>query len=254
MAIDTTALAKRLKAAMPTTAQRSEEALAAAAANKYEPIYNAEVQSARQTQQQNDLSLSQRIERLLPEFDRNAESIQQNTAAALSTQNRQTLSRGMQRSSYNQAALGNIQGAGIAALGRNDRERTTQVDQINAQRSQLERQLAQTLGRLETDKAKNIAGYTDEMRQQDLKNALDGYDVLQKLELALADMAYKQDRANAADSQWRMTYDAKYAKKATGGSKASKKTGTAAAAAKPAATAKPATTLITRSTGAPITG
>lgn len=207
MALDLTALGSRLKSAMPQTAQRTEEQLREAASNKYAPIYNAQTESAQQAQQQSDLSLAQRIERLLPEYQKNADNIQKSATAAFNQQNRQVLSRGMQRSSYNNATLGNIQIAGMKALAQNDEQRTMEVNQINDQRSQLEQQLAQTLARLETDKAMNIAGYTDDMRQQDWSNAMTGYQTLQQLETYLADMGYRQDRDAVTDSQWQQQFN-----------------------------------------------
>lgn len=207
MALDLTALGNQLRSAMPKSVQRTDTQLREAASNKYAPIYNAQVEGAQQAQQQSDLSLAQRIERLLPEYQKNAENIEKSTTSAFNQQNRQVLSRGMQRSSYNNATLGNIQIAGMKALAQNDEQRTTEVNQINAQRSQMEQQLAQTLARLEADKEMNIAGYTDEMRQQDWSNAMTGYQTLQNLETTLAEMGYRQERDAVTDSQWQQQFD-----------------------------------------------
>ncbi|MDR3051945.1 MAG: hypothetical protein LBU67_09540 [Oscillospiraceae bacterium] len=206
-------LGKRLQALMPNARQRTEEELARAAANKYDPIYNAQVQSAQHTQQQSDLSLAQQVARLLPLRDQAAERIQGETDRGISELNRAMLTRGMQRSSYGLASQAGLQRAGMQQIARSDADYAQQIGHINDQRAQLEKQLAASLGRLEADRAANIAGYSDEMRQQDLQNAMDGYRLLQDLQLSLARMQYQQQRDVVADRQWQAEFDLKGASK-----------------------------------------
>ena len=61
---------------------RSEEELRQAAENRYNPLYNAEVEAARQKQQQTDLALSQQLNELLAGISRQKDT--QNAAYDLS--------------------------------------------------------------------------------------------------------------------------------------------------------------------------
>ncbi len=241
MAVDFTSLGAQLQALMPKTAQRTEEQLTAAATSKYTPIYNAEVEGATQTQQKSDLALAQQIERLLPEYQRQRESIEQATRQAVSQQGREVLRRGMQRSSYGMATMGGIRQAGIKSLAQAEEQHNMNVGQINAQRAQLEQNLAATLGRLEKDKAHVVSGYTDEMRQQDLANAMQGYQMLQQLQLTMAQEQAAQDR-------WEAEYELELSKtKRSSGGGSSKK---ATASTAPAATSTKVSSTKVGNTGA----
>jgi len=202
-------LAGYLTSQMPQWNQRDEAALRAAAENKYTPIYNSQVEGANQQQQQSDLALAQQIERLMPAYQRQVEDINASTARGQSTQNRQALSRGMQRSSFNNATLGNIANAGTKQVSLAGEQLAQNTNQINAQRTQLAQQLAQTLNRLGTDKQMNIAGYMDDSRQQDFTNAMGGFDALSAFQLELARQQYQRDALAQDQAQFEATMNAR---------------------------------------------
>lgn len=135
---------------------KSEEELREIAANRYNPIYNAETEAARQKQQATDLGLQQQIESLLAGGERQLN--QQNAAYDQSRANIETgaLARGMGRSSYTMSTLNKNDQARAAALDQIMRDLNMQQGQLEAQRTQSSQQLAETLGRLETDKQTQI--------------------------------------------------------------------------------------------------
>lgn len=135
---------------------KSEEELREIAANRYNPIYNAETEAARQKQQATDLGLQQQIESLLAGGERQLN--QQNAAYDQSRANIETgaLARGMGRSSYTMNTLNKNDQARAAALDQIMRDLNMQQGQLEAQRTQSSQQLAETLGRLETDKQTQI--------------------------------------------------------------------------------------------------
>ena len=150
---------------------RSEEALRQAAENRYNPLYNAEVEAAKQKQQQTDLALSQQLSELLSGISRQKET--QNGAYDKARANIETgaLSRGMGRSSYTTSTLSNNDIARAKALSQIDEDANRQTGQIGAQRTQLTQQLAETLGRLSTDKETNISNYLQDLYDQEFQRA-----------------------------------------------------------------------------------
>lgn len=135
---------------------KTEEELMEAAQNLFLPEYNAQVEAAKQEQAATDLGLAQQIENLIAAAGRQVD--QQNAAFNQSRADIETgaLARGMGRSSYTLSTLSNNDIARAAAIDQIMGDVTRQQGQLEAQRTQAAQQLAQTLGRLETDKATNI--------------------------------------------------------------------------------------------------
>ena len=135
--------------------QRTTEELKQIAQDMYAPQYNAEVEAAKQAQASKDLSYAQQLENMERTYGKNVQT--QNTAfdksrAALETG---ALSRGMGRSSYALSTLNNNDQARSAALAELAEGYAQSTRQVGEQRTQAASQLADTLRRMETDRATN---------------------------------------------------------------------------------------------------
>ncbi|MEG0767101.1 MAG: hypothetical protein RR482_05235, partial [Clostridia bacterium] len=157
---------------VPKTKQRTEEELRKAAENRVGAAYEQNVQAAKQQQERQDLALSQQAEALKPTYAQRAEEARKQTAQISSQTNNQALSRGMQRSSYNNANQINIGLAGAKTQDDIGKELTTGLGNIQGQRAQLAQQLAQQLATLDTGKTTSVNAYMDELQSQDLANAM----------------------------------------------------------------------------------
>lgn len=146
---------------------RTEAQLQQAAQDRYEPIYNAEVEAAKQLHEKSDLALSQQLDEVLSGIERQKQT--QNAAYDRARANIETaaLGRGMGRSSYTTSTLANNDIARARALESIDTEASRKANQIAQQRAQLAGQLSQTLGRLSTDRAKKVTSYLQDLYDQE---------------------------------------------------------------------------------------
>ena len=179
---------------------RSEEALRQAAENRYNPLYNAEVEAARQKQQQTDLALSQQLDELLSGISRQKDT--QNATYDKARANIETgaLSRGMGRSSYTMSTLSNNDIARAKALSQIDEDANRQTGQIGAQRTQLSQQLAETLGRLSTDKETNISNYLQELYDQEYQRQMAANQAKNQNYLTAVDLAMGSQSTGVTNS------------------------------------------------------
>ena len=91
------------------------------------------------------LSASQFTPKTDAELRAQAETMYKNQRDQAILSARQSLSRGMQRSSYNNATLANIDLAGEKALAQIAQNQTNDVNSVNSQISQLQQQLQQNI-------------------------------------------------------------------------------------------------------------
>lgn len=136
------------------------------ALNRYLPEYNAQVQGAKDTFNATKNSLQNQLAELNLQHTRNSEALGQQTANAYASANRQSLSRGMQRSSYNNANLNNINLQGVAQQNKLNETHGLALNDINSKMALGEKSLADTLARLANDKQYKIGAYEDELRDK----------------------------------------------------------------------------------------
>lgn len=151
----------------------TDEAIARQAKDRYDPLYNQSRLSAEQAAERTRLALAQQQAALQSSFDRQREEAASAYQDAYAQADRQALSRGMQRSSFTNATLGNIGAAGAREQSRIG-EAQTLAERDIAQRQALDtEQLAQVLRQLETDYAANVGTYEAALRDQDYERARD---------------------------------------------------------------------------------
>lgn len=136
-----------------------------------ESLYKNQLDAARLAAQQSyDSSvtaLTNQLNDLQTNYDRQAESQRTQTAQAMASADRQALSRGMQRSSYNNATLANLNTAGNKALAQIEQNRTNDLSDIDAQKTLLANQLQQNLSSAQSAYETNVLNRIAELQDQD---------------------------------------------------------------------------------------
>lgn len=145
----------------------TEEEMAAQAAAKYASAYDAQRLATQQTYDTSALALSQQRSALDTSYAKQIETAQDATAQSLSSADKYSLQRGMQRSSYNAANLSNIQLAGNESVNEIAAALTEAQGNIDAQTTLLTQQLAQQLAQYDTSEQTDIQAYIEDLRQQE---------------------------------------------------------------------------------------
>lgn len=136
-------LAESLSASQFTP--KTDAELRAQAETMYKNQRDQAILSAQQSHDRSVAALNSQLAALDTAYARQAEQQKRATAASRANADRQSLSRGMQRSSYNNATLANIDLAGEKALAQIVQNQTNDVNSVNSQISQLQQQLQQNI-------------------------------------------------------------------------------------------------------------
>lgn len=136
-------LAESLSASQFTP--KTDAELRSQAETMYKNQRDQAILSAQQSHDSSVAALNSQLAALDTSYARQAEQQKQATAASRANADRQSLSRGMQRSSYNNATLANIDLAGEKALAQIAQNQTNDVNSVNSQIAQLQQQLQQNI-------------------------------------------------------------------------------------------------------------
>ncbi len=115
----------------------SGEAIRTQAENRYQSVYDQKRLDARQAYETGDAALARELSGLQKTYDEQRRAAAVQTKDAYSQADRHALSRGMQRSSYNEANLTGIRLAGDAAQHAIDEDQAQQEKNIGEKRTQL---------------------------------------------------------------------------------------------------------------------
>lgn len=150
-----------------TEAQRREQS---------ESLYRNQLEqallSAQQQYDTSDLALANQLVGLDTATARQIEAQRQNTAQAISQADRRALSRGMQRSTYNNSVLANLQLKGNEAEAQIQQNRTDTENQVAAQRALLASQLAQNQTAAQSQFQNSVIASMQQMEDQDYQRQL----------------------------------------------------------------------------------
>lgn len=136
-------LAESLSASQFTP--KTDAELRSQAETMYKNQRDQAILSAQQSHDSSVAALNSQLAALDTSYARQAEQQKQATTASRANADRQSLSRGMQRSSYNNATLANIDLAGEKALAQIAQNQTNDVNSVNSQIAQLQQQLQQNI-------------------------------------------------------------------------------------------------------------
>ena len=182
---------------MQTYTPKTDEQLQAEAENRYKSQYTQNRTSAQQAYDTSALALDQQRAGLETSYAKQAEQAAQATRQNYAAADRQSLTRGMQRSSYNNATLANINNAGAKTQNEIRQALTTAQGNVDQQKTLLTQQLAQTLAGYETGYANDVAAYLDTLKQQEYERKLASDQYRNELLMALYEYGQQAARGGS---------------------------------------------------------
>ena len=211
----------------------TQEEIQKQAAQRYQSVYDQKRLTAQQTYETGDAALARELSGLQKSYDQQRASASAQTKAAYSQADRHALSRGMQRSSYNESTLANIDLAGNAELREIDEAQTAHEMQIGEKRTLLGKQLSDTISQLNASQQSDERAYADELAAREYERSAASRQNANELAMKLYEYQHQLDVEAAEQARWQAEFDAKYGDgSGSSGSSGSSKKKTAAAAQK----------------------
>lgn len=147
----------------PLTAEQMKQQ----AENEYKSYYDQLRLAANQSTERQNLALENQKAGLQQTYDRQRRDSAEQYRQAYSQADRQSLSRGMQRSSYNNQTLANIDQKAAQAQQDIQSAQTTEENKISSQQTQLAAQLADQLLQYDASQAADIMKRIDELEARE---------------------------------------------------------------------------------------
>jgi len=209
----------------------SQEQIDQQAQQRYQSVYDQKRLDAQQSYENSDAALARELSGLQKQYDAQRVNAAAQTRSAYSQADRHALSRGMQRSSYNESNLTGIRLAGDAAQREIDREQTDQEQQIGQKRTQLSSQLSQTIRQLNENQKNDELDYADELTAREYDRAVQSGGALRDLAMQLYEYQHQLEQEAEEQARWQAEFRARYGDPSAGASSAGRRTAAASAAA-----------------------
>lgn len=145
---------------------KSTDELRTEAENMYKNQLDSSKLSAQQSYDSNALELNNQLTELNKSYDKQYAQQQQATIQSKQSADKQALSRGMQRSTYNNATLANLDVAGNKALNEIEQNRTDSTNEVNSQLVLLQKQLQENLASAQSTYENNVITKLQELLDQ----------------------------------------------------------------------------------------
>lgn len=188
----------------------SEQEIRKQAQQRYQSVYDQKRLSAQQAYEQEDAALARELAGLSKTYDEQRGAAAAQTQLTRSQADRHALSRGMQRSSYNEGTLANISLAGDAALNRIRQEQTDSEAEIGEKRTQLGMQLSQTLRQLDADRQHDELAYADQLEAREYDRAVTSRNAASQLAMQLYEYQHQLEAEAAEQARWQAEFNARY--------------------------------------------
>lgn len=185
----------------------SEEEILMQSQNQYKNLYDQQVLGAQQAYDTGEQAYGKQLDQVALSHDRQIEQVKEQTKYATSTADRNALTRGMQRSSYNLATLSNIQLAGDKAQVSIGEARTRAEFDIAEQRTLKAQQLAQTLQQARNAYETNVLTYADKLRDREAQRMTDATRYQNEIAMALYDYQNRAEQQQQQYNQWLMEFN-----------------------------------------------
>lgn len=153
----------------------TDEEIDAYAENLLRPQHNAQLEAAQQQYETARLQGEQEIEDLAAQLSRSIEEQRRSYARSAADVQTAALARGMGRSSYMLDTLANEGDRMARAVRELTQENERSSEQIRARMAQAAQQNAQTIGRVNTDYAAQLAAKVQELRESQRKEYNQNY-------------------------------------------------------------------------------
>ena len=190
----------------PLTQQQMQQQ----ANNRYSGVYDQKRLSAQQQYDTADQALAQQLAGLEATYDKQREQSRQNYESAYRTADRQALGRGMQRSSYNNATLANINLKGNEAQQAINDTQAAQAKNIGEQRKLLSQQLGDTLAGLDAAQQSDMLAYLDELEAREYDRTTADVANRNNLAMQLYQYQFQKEQADQDQRNWEQTFQANY--------------------------------------------
>lgn len=190
----------------PLTQQQMQQQ----ANNRYSDVYDQKRLSAQQQYDTADQALAQQLAGLDATYDKQREQSRKNYESAYRTADRQALGRGMQRSSYNNATLANINLKGNEAQQAINDTQAAQAKNIGEQRKLLSQQLSDTLAGLDAAQQSDMLAYLDELEAREYDRTTADVANRNNLAMQLYQYQFQKEQADQAQRNWEQTFQANY--------------------------------------------
>lgn len=181
---------------------KTAEQIRAQAEGEYQSYYDQLRLAAQQAQAQSDLRLAQQASSLQAAYDEQRENSLRQYRRTYSQADRQLLSRGMQRSSYGNSTLANIDIESARAQDKISQAQTTAQSQIEEQRTQLQQQLARQMSQYTASQQADIMKRSRELEDIEYNRQVDAWKSQMTMEQMIYEAARQQERDAVADQQW----------------------------------------------------
>lgn len=191
-------LAKQLQNAAYTN--KTTDQLRTEAENMYRNQLEQAKLSAQQSYDTNANALQNQLAALETDYARQRENQQKATVQAKASADRQALSRGMQRSSYNNATLANLDVAGNKALAQIDQNRTNDVNTVNSQLTLLKNQLSQNLASAQSTYENSVLAKLQELQDQQYQRQKEYESIQNELAFQLYELQKAEEEQAKASS------------------------------------------------------
>lgn len=213
----------------------TEDEIRQQASQRYQGVYDQKRLNAQQAYENEDAALARELSGLQKSYDAQRASSAAQTRSTYSQADRHALSRGMQRSSYNEATLAGIDLAGDQAQRAINRMQTEHEAQIGEKRTDLSRQLSQTLSQLNASQKSDELAYADELSAREYERSVNSQNTYRDLAMQLYEYQRELEKEEAEQARWQAEFNAKYGQGGSSGGTSRKRTSTAASTAKAAA-------------------
>ena len=184
----------------------SEQQIRERAENQYKNIYDEQVLGAKHEYEVGELGYEKQLAQIGISHDSQISQVKEQTKHAVSDADRHSLSRGMQRSSYNVATLSNINLAGNHAQAAIGESRARAEGDVAAERTLKAQQLAQTLKQAKVSYETSVSAYADTLRDKEAQRALDASRYQNELLMAM----YEYENAATQQQQQQARWEAEF--------------------------------------------
>lgn len=173
---------------------KTDEQIRPEAQNKYKGTYEQNRLNAQQACDMTAQQLRNQPATLGTAYEQQAETAKGATAASISAADRNSISRGMQRSSYNAATLANLQNQGNETIADIMEDRTA-AEAALAEQQTLAAQQLQQLAQLDSSCASDVQAAIDTLKEQEYARQIESEQYVNNLLMQLYEME-ENSRAN----------------------------------------------------------
>lgn len=197
--------------ASPVYQRMSAQEIEAEAQRRYQAAYDQKRLSAQRAYETSDAALARQIAGLAESYNQQRARSAADTRQAYAQADRQALSRGMQRSSYNNAALANIALSGQSEQRGIDAAHTAQENSLASQRTLLSRQLAEQLAQYDASQKADERAYADQLEAREYERWKESGQRYSEMAMQLYEYQRELEKAALEQARWQAEFNAKYA-------------------------------------------